>query len=323
MIIGTPVHIVTHRMEEYPHMKEGDFRRDKRRCIHHVREDNRCTKIFMQCVGSSHCSFYKEEEKVVITPSKPRKSADKNATSKKKHIASCPKMRFTVIPDEYYKAIRDTQKTRFKKMKAAAKNIRTGIEINKKIGFLHDSRSGTDYVSNAAYKGFSKNMAMNTLNFVFQHKTSDDVEKLFRPFLSDILPISSNVQMKQSKAFTGEKDKIPPCQEVRFYIIPDECYKVLQDSQKYMYQRSLKPKNVSTGATIETKIDFLFDAAFGGNYTSEQLYRIFSGNVELNNINFKFRRRTKDEVVKMFSILQKPDYDRSLPSHKDITVEFQ
>ena len=39
-------------------MAEDDTRRHKRRCIYYVRE-NCCRKCGI-CVGSSHCSFYKE-----------------------------------------------------------------------------------------------------------------------------------------------------------------------------------------------------------------------------------------------------------------------
>lgn len=51
-LTGQPWHI------RYLKMAENDTRRDKRRCIHF--HENYCHKNFTNCVGSSHCPYYKD-----------------------------------------------------------------------------------------------------------------------------------------------------------------------------------------------------------------------------------------------------------------------
>lgn len=58
-LTGHPWHI------GYLKMDENDTRRDKRKCIHFLRDDshkNYCQKNYVNCVGSSHCPYYKEEQ---------------------------------------------------------------------------------------------------------------------------------------------------------------------------------------------------------------------------------------------------------------------
>lgn len=56
---GTPWH------SEYLKMREGDKRRDKRRCKHHEADDQ-CRRAGTKCFGSSHCSHYKEKDITTI-----------------------------------------------------------------------------------------------------------------------------------------------------------------------------------------------------------------------------------------------------------------
>ncbi len=62
--IGTPSHA------EYLHMKEGDKKRHKSRCIEYDKENAVCRCVKSQCYtsrcgGSSHCQYYKEKSSTI------------------------------------------------------------------------------------------------------------------------------------------------------------------------------------------------------------------------------------------------------------------
>ena len=53
--MGTPSHI------EYLKLKEGEERRNKSRCRYYDRIEKQCAKRFGRCIGSSHCTLYREK----------------------------------------------------------------------------------------------------------------------------------------------------------------------------------------------------------------------------------------------------------------------
>ena len=53
-LTGVPWHVEQLRMEE------GDQRRHKSRCEHYVKKNNYCSVAKTRCIGSAHCSYYRE-----------------------------------------------------------------------------------------------------------------------------------------------------------------------------------------------------------------------------------------------------------------------
>ena len=83
-LTGHPWHV------EFLTMDENDTRRHKKRCVYYS-QNNSCRKNCGTCIGSSHCSYYKEcganqpskkKSKGANQPSK-KKSKDVNQPSKK------------------------------------------------------------------------------------------------------------------------------------------------------------------------------------------------------------------------------------------------
>jgi len=57
-LTGTPWHI------EQLRRAEGDDRRHRSRCIYYRKDGAYCTKNGVRCIGSAHCDYYKENQKV-------------------------------------------------------------------------------------------------------------------------------------------------------------------------------------------------------------------------------------------------------------------
>lgn len=58
---------------------EGDERRHKSRCIHYRKKDSYCKYLYIECIGSRYCQYYKAKKNEEV-------SRDTNATVKKKDI---------------------------------------------------------------------------------------------------------------------------------------------------------------------------------------------------------------------------------------------
>lgn len=52
---------------ERMHRKEGDERRDKRKCKFYEKSTGKCKNIYRKCIGSAHCNYY---EKIDISNAK-------------------------------------------------------------------------------------------------------------------------------------------------------------------------------------------------------------------------------------------------------------
>ena len=62
-LTGTSWHVETLKR------KEGDERRDKRRCIYYCKETRECNLRITICDSSAHCKYYKEDVVKVSAPS--------------------------------------------------------------------------------------------------------------------------------------------------------------------------------------------------------------------------------------------------------------
>lgn len=74
-LTGHPWHI------EFLKMAEDDTRRHKKRCIHYS-QNNSCRKICGTCIGSSHCSFYKESGAEQLSRKQIEKTSDAEQLSR-------------------------------------------------------------------------------------------------------------------------------------------------------------------------------------------------------------------------------------------------
>ena len=188
--------------KEYLKMDENDSRRDKRKCIHFSRTEsnkNYCKKNYMNCIGSSHCSFYEKSDTII------KENFSRIKKIQVDDVEDIQIFEIKVFNDRLYQEVIKFIKNKFSVgyKDIVVKNLHS-YEIIGNIRCLTNINGENFFIiSESEFKRFTYNRVDKSININFKNM---DLEAI-RSFLITIFSYR-NVYKKSKKKMLDEKLKI-------------------------------------------------------------------------------------------------------------------
>lgn len=228
----------TNNIDTTVRLKDGDKRRDKRNCLNYNRDNKKCNYRNGECIGSSHCAEYREDE------SKKKKKKVIKSKARSRHISqSITSSSIVDNNDLFVRTLREAQCYNLQSMYQVAQyyEVGKGVEQNYilamkwykeafqksnkygavAIGNLYENGLGTAKNLNEALKWYEKGEAVN------EPGAKKRVERLKK-----IIFTSNDIQKADQIISSPKKKDIPI---IDSWLLGKRAYQNQQWNEAYKY----------------------------------------------------------------------------------------